>query len=1313
MKTPASLLLLFILLLVCTDGRASFFKEISTRNGLSNRKVYAAVKDSKGYIWFATHSGIDRYNGENFTHYTLPPFNKETAERARGIIAHPAGPIYAFSDKCLYAYNEQSDAFAIVEETAFTPTEGIIKLCFDRKGTLWIGTSEHLYKQEPNGQIDRLELPRKCAVYDIVSEDQILWIATSKGVLKLIEKSPGTYLTQKEPELKQLDSQRIQSLYYDSVTHQLWIGTFAVGIKCYNTERREMKEVSTQSLNFPIRKIVRINDTKIWAGIDGDGIHVFNRFTSEPEQTYSQFSPQQANLKSNGIYDILNDGTFVWVCTYTAGVFVYNKENISSNRFKQIQNTSHSLGNNHVNAILEDSRKNLWFGTDKGVSLYNTTNKSWKHYLQDHSVVLSIYEDSRNNIWVGGYASDLIRISATSGAAETIHIPHRNRSKNYIYSIVEDCEGDIWLGGVIDDLTRYTPGNQSFRQYKIKGVNKIIEYNRDSLLIATIRGLFFLERESGRIHHVDLLTLGGDRPTHSFPFVNSICIDPANPKAVWIGTEADGMYHYNVEQKRLKRYSTKDGLSSNNVCGIQPDERGRLWIGTESGLNCFNPNPLQIDVFYEIDGLPSDAFNFLAYTTCRNGNMIWGTPEGAFEIVPGAFDKKKEKPLNLRFEGFALFYNRMDANMPDSPLQHPIDSTEVVKLSHQQHSFTFDFINLSYFNNSKLLYSWQLEGFDNQWSVPSSDHKAVYTNIPPGNYTFRVKVFRADNEQETAMRQIKIHIAPPFWATPLAILVYLICMGIVLYFALKAYKDRLEAKDSDQKIRFFVNIAHDIRTPLTLIKAPLNEIESEALSENGLSALQLAKKNTEKLLNMVTQLLDFQKIEREAMNLHIEETEIYSFIDSCVNNFQLLAREKRLNLQLQLPDENTPIKGWIDRKKVTLMIDNLLSNAIKYTRAHGNICVKLTINEERMRLEMIDDGIGISPAAQKKLFRRFYRADNAANSTETGSGIGLLLTRKMVHLHKGSITFSSLENVGTTFTIELPIGKAAYSTSELIRKEHLEPKSGSTETEESEDSNAIKLLLVEDNEELRTYLARYLRKSYQVEEAADGQEALEKVKRMMPDFILSDIVMPNLSGTELCLKLKANIETCHIPVILLTSLAEREDIIKGFNAGADDYITKPFDLSVLGSKINAILRNRTLYRKKYIDKSAFADESTIANELDKQFMRQTVEYIEEKMVSEEFSIDSLAMEMAMSRSVFYKKIKSLTGQNPQEFIRDLKMKKAANLLRDKKYSINEVAYLTGYPNAKYFSTAFKKYYATTPTGFMEQEEAGLQNENPV
>ena len=747
--------------------------------------------------------------------------------------------------------------------------------------------------------------------------------------------------------------------------------------------------------------------------------------------------------------------------------------------------------------------------------------------------------------------------------------------------------------------------------------------------------------------------------------IQRLCILPERPNELWIGTEGRGVIKYDMNTNQWQQYTQNNGLSSNSICGLQYDHQGRLWISTENGLNCLSPKHNHIDAFYEPDGLPDNTLNFRSHCLLHNGHIIFGTPSGAFELNPDEYSWKQDKAYNLRFEEFALFNVPMSPQQKNSPLQTTIDKTERITLKHNQHSFSFRFLNLGYLNAAKQLYSWYLEGFDKTWSIPTDHHHAVYTNIPPGKYTFHVKVFNGGNEENHQERTMRITILHPWWDTWIAWMVYILFAVTVVYYLIRAYKNKLEARDSDQKIRFFINVAHDIRTPLTLIKAPLNEIEQEPLTDNAKLALTLAKRNTEKLLNMVTQLLDFQKIEREAMSLQVEETSIFVFINNLISNFEPLAHEKGIHIHTELSSEE--YRGYIDQRKISIILDNLLSNSIKYTKPNGNVWFKGYVENNMLMIKVVDDGIGISDSDQKKLFRRFYRGENATNSKETGSGIGLLLTKKMALLHKGDISFSSNEGVGTTFTIKIPVSQNNYSSVELIKKDPVAEKKTVhlPDSKNKSEKKKSKLLIVEDNEELRSYLAHYLSRNYQVLESANGQLALETASKETPDFIISDVMMPVLSGTDLCRQLKSNIETCHIPIILLTSLAEREDIINGLNAGADDYITKPFDLSVLQTKITGIINNRRLYHKKFIDKSAFNEESDIINELDKKFMEKVVGYIEDKMMQEDFSIDTLSLEMAMSRSVFFKKIKSLIGQSPQDLIRDIKMKKATTLLSEK------------------------------------------------
>lgn len=1302
MKLRLFLYLTLLFIFIPTQMNASFFTNLSVKKGLSNRKVYAIAKDYKGYLWFACRTNIDKYNGERFIHYNLPQRSTTEYERPRGIITTPKGRILTFSDKHIFMFSEEKDAFIPFLNIIRRKDESIITISYTNDGILWIGTNKTLYYILPNKKVFKFRFPFHKTIYSITAENNYVWIGTSNGMMKLTRMTDSKFKYSINTPLTNLDNSRIQYTFYDKKTKLLWIGTFTGELIIYNVLNNQYQSRSFKTSCFPIRKIINTNSSTIWVGVDGGGIYEFDRYSLKLRTVYSQTRHDEEYIATNGIYDIMNEEKHIWVCTFTSGIFVYNKSEIITKIYQNPHN-NHLPDNEHINSILEDSYSNLWFGTDNGFRSYNVHNKSWKYYPMSspNSVVLCIYEDKQKNIWIGGYANRLIKINKNGGKLENINITRKNGDRSYIYSIYQDENNTIWLGGIIDGLTNYNPFIKQTKEYNIKGIHQILGYGKDSLIIATNKGICFFDIKRGIAHPINIIKSNKVKTGFKAP-ANCLCIDPTNPQNIWIGTDGDGIYLYIAQTRGIKRFGINNGLSSNNICGMQFDIFNRLWITTENGLNCFNPQNNQINIFRETDGIPNDNFNYLALTTCRNGNMILGTADNAIEITPNNFDDKRRINFNIHFESLSIFYNKVNTTTYLTPLKDAIDNTKDLTLKYNQNSFTLDFININYFNHSNILYSWKLEGFDKEWSKPSEEHKAIYTNIPPGNYTFHVKVMYADSPNICSTREINIHISPPFWKTWWAYCIYTIIIFFIIKYIIKSYRDHLDAKDSEQKIRFFTNVAHDIRTPLTLIKAPLTEIENEHLSAEGKHALQLANKNMDRLMNMMSQLIDFQKLESEAMSLHIEKTDFNRFCLDCTHSFQILAKEKQIKFKVEIPETEHYI--WIDRKKIMIIFDNLLSNAIKYTQPQGTVCFHIDIDKQKLTITVSDNGIGISANDQKKIFNRFYRAENATNSREMGSGIGLMFTKRLITLHKGYISFTSKEKVGTVFTVNIPINKEDYTPSEIVANNDEYQEENHSEDKGNNGSKTTTLLLVEDNEELRKYLVHYLGKKYNVIDAPNGLEALNIIKVSMPDFILSDVLMPIMSGIELCQSLKSNIETCHIPLILLTSLNEKEDVINGLNVGADDYMTKPFDLSILESRINSIVKNRILYRKKYIDKSAFSDDKLQINGLDKKFMLHIVEYIEEQMSDENFNIDSLAMEMAMSRSVFYKKIKSLTGQNPQEFIRDLKMKKAVRYIREKKYSISEIAYLIGFPNAKYFSTAFKKYYGESPSSFIEKEK---------
>ncbi|NDP21550.1 MAG: response regulator [Paludibacter sp.] len=1287
---------LLLMMLFPLTADAIEFSTIDVKNELSNRRAFSTARDSKGFMWFATRTAIDRYDGEFFSHYNFEGMSDPY--KIRGVVSDKQGKIYAFTDKYVYSYDEGADAFIRIN-TLKVKTESIITIHFDNSNALWIGTSASIFYSSNNKNWQQFNFSENKSVFCFCDgNDNEMWIGTNSALLLAVKKSDNSFRVLKKVE----QTSNLRSMYYNVESNELWIGTFGDGLFVMKiNDLKNLTPISILATNSPVRSISKVSKNEIWIATDGSGIFAFNTINFNVLANYNQNNPNPYFIETNSIYHILSYNSLVWVCTYTSGIIncqypVSNYQFISHQR-----DNVKSIVNSHVNAILEDSNGNIWYGTNSGISKYIPSKDEWIHLLAkntkgESTVILSLCEDNSGKIWAGGYATNLFCINNKTHAVTPITFDSLAR-KNYIYSIITDSNNNLWLAGSITKLTCLSPDLKQKKQYNINEINKLYAYNADTILVAAATGLYIVNQRTDKIRFVNF-SLSRHHNKQLKTFLNSLYVDQRYPQWIWIGTDGGGLYRFNIHCNEVQIYSNENGLSSNYVYGIQQDNQNRFWISTENGLNCLRQTNGQLHSNIEIEGLPGNTFNFLAYEKCRSGRMIWGTPNGVLSIVPEDFRNSDLSSIQLKFTAFNLFYEKVTTQTPETPLKTPIDETTEIELSNSQRSFSFNFLDINNFSHAQTFYSWRLKGFEKDWSKPSTNHSAVYTNVPSGNFVFELRAFKHGNKNFTA-RTVQIVIHPPFWATWYAFVIYFMFLLAMGYFVFKYSKNKLEARNSEEKIRFFVNMAHDVRTPITLVKAPLNEIENESLSEDGRSALSLAQRNLDKLFNLITQLLDFQRIENNSMQLSVEETRLNHFIGDITENFILPAKEKNISLDVVLPHSETIV--WIDRKKTTLIIDNLLSNALKYTNQNGKIQIKIDIENVNLCIEVADDGVGIPIINQKHLFERFYRAQNVSNSKETGSGIGLMLTKKLVVLHMGKITFNSVERLGTTFRVELPCFRDAYRQSEIIINSFDEAKHD--ESEPNKPEQAYKILLVEDNDEIRAYLSKQLRNEYEVMEAPSGNEALEMIKNNAPDFILSDIMMPGISGFDLCSILKSNTETSHIPLILVSSLSERNDILKGLSLGADDYITKPFDMKILQSKIKAIIKTRNLFKSKYIAKTVNEEEFSTINEKDKVFITKVISLIEDNLVNESFAIENLAVEMAMSRTVFYKKMKSLTNENPKDFIKEIRMKKAVVLIREKKYQINEIAYLVGFSNPKHFSTFFKKYYGVSPSNYVNDE----------
>ena len=747
-------------------------------------------------------------------------------------------------------------------------------------------------------------------------------------------------------------------------------------------------------------------------------------------------------------------------------------------------------------------------------------------------------------------------------------------------------------------------------------------------------------------------------------------------------------------------------------------------MSTENSLTSYYPEEKVFHNWTKEQGLKSDHFNATSGILRKNGDFILGSTDGAIE-----FHKDMMIPRNYKFQmifsDLRVFYQTVYPGDEGSPLEVDIDETKTLKLKYNQNIFSLRISAINYDYPSLILYSWKLDGFYDGWSRPEKDCLIRFTNLSPGKYTLRVRAISSEDRRIVLEeRNMDIIIEQPIWLSIWALLLYAIVIAAIVTITLRVIILRKQRKTSDEKIRFFINTAHDIRTPLTLIKAPLEELsEKEDLTPGGRSNMNTAIRNVNALLRLTTNLINFERADTYSSALYVSEYELSTYMEEMINAFRAYADVKRVSLTYE--SNFRYMNVWLDKDKMDSILKNLISNALKYTPEGGSVHIFTAETEDNWSVEVKDTGIGIPASEQKKLFRMHFRGSNAINSKVTGSGIGLLLVWKLVRLHKGKINFSSTEGKGSCIKVIFPkkekyYRKAVHSpkpgSEKVVYAESGVPKNISLSTvydtarqRQQQNDDLPKILIVEDNDELREYLRNTLSDDYTIQVCSDGKQALDIVKEYMPNMIISDIMMPEMRGDELCHKLKNDIETSHIPIILLTALNNDRNIIEGLKTGADEYIVKPFNIGILRATIANILTNRSLLRHKYANLELNDEESDTAcincsTDIDWKFISTVKKSVEDNMDNSSFTVDVLCNLLNMSRTSFYNKIKALTDQAPADYIRLIRLKRAAQLLKEQQHSITEVAEMTGFSDAKYFREVFKKHFNVSPSQYAKQKE---------
>ncbi|KAA6352321.1 Sensor histidine kinase TmoS [termite gut metagenome] len=1322
-------LLLFILSSFCSviSIQAQTYKYIGIENGLSDQRVYYIQKDKRKYMWFLTHEGIDRYNGTEFKYYRLTEKDKEFD------FYQNLGWLYVDKDKEIWEIGKQGTVFRydVIKDQFLLeykiPEKEIISWSFapvsysfiDDSQNVWLCCTDSIYLYSTGKkEVVSMQNVLKQSITNVVQQDSIhFFIGTEEGV-RYAELKPGGLKITSLKELEALPMQ-VNDMYYHSATQQLFIGTFQRGLYIYNTEEDKCSQPQTDFSDVSVNRIKLFEKNDILIATDGAGIYKINAVTRHTEPYIVTDYNHNNSMNGNKINDIYIDSrNRIWMANDPIGITIRDDRYLQYKWIKHYIKNKQSLINDCVNAVIEDSEGDLWFATQNGVSLYKPEEDFWKSFLSSFNppeenknhIFTTLCEISPGIIWAGGHNASIYEIDKKSQSVKLLNSSFSSRSNaklnKYVSAIIKSSQGYIWLGGY-HNLKRLDLKKKDASVYEdITLITSIVEKDEKSLWVGSLTGLYLFDKESGKAQRIKL--------SDKTEIVRVNTIHQMENDRLFIGTNGAGLIIYDVKNNSFTQYNRENSsIISDRIYTILSDGDKNIMLGTENGLSRFYPENNSFYNWTKERGLTTSHFNANAGVLFRNKNFIFGSEDGAVE-----FDKTLELPqsyaTDLVFEDFKVFYNTIIPGEANSPLKEDINDAKTIHLSHRQNIFSLQASTINYDYPSNIIYSWKLEGFYNEWSKAGNERVLRFTNLNSGKYTLYVRAISNEDKRTVIKeRSIDIIIDAPFWRTGWAILIYTVVFILVLIFVFHWLLLRKQKKISEEKIDFFINTAHDIRTPLTLIKSPLEEVsESENLTQAEHSNVDTALRNVNLLLRLTTNLINFQKADLYATELYVSEHEVKAFIEEITDSFRSYAEMQ--NIEFTCKSDFQYLNVWFDKEKMDSIFRNLLSNALKYTPENGKVAISLSETENTWSIEIKDTGIGIPSNEQSKLFKMHFRGSNAINSKVSGSGIGLIFVWKLVNLHKGKIHLHSIENKGCTIKITFPKGKEYLTNAKEInagREVTSLPQSGDAAVYNTikgqQDSSKQRLLVVEDNDDLRNYLQQTLSAEYIVQTCTNGKEALDVVKEYNPDLIISDIMMPKMRGDELSSILKNDIDTSHIPIILLTALTNERHVLEGLKTGADEYVVKPFNIGILKATIANLLINRAILRKRYANPETITDANAedvpinYSNNIDWKFISDVKKDVENRMEDPTFNVDVLCAMLNMSRTSFYNKIKALTDHTPSDYVRIIRLNKAAQLLKEGAYNVTEIAEMTGFNDAKYFREVFKKHFRVSPTKYKE------------
>ncbi|WP_162996354.1 hybrid sensor histidine kinase/response regulator transcription factor [Mucilaginibacter celer] len=1337
------------------------FTALTTKQGLMGNAVTAILKDNSGMIWIGTSESLNRYDGKRFKVYPLSTKRQVElgSNEISGISMDHSGTLWVSTiGYGLYYYDRAADVF----QSFTSPLKGqrisqgvVTAVCANSKDYIWVGTVNGLDVINPDRKhINHIEtgtdkpggIPVKTINYIFEDSYGRMWVCTGAG-LYLYDEAHKRFkgFRHQKNDPGSLPSDVVMTVAEDKMGN-VWVGT-ANGLSRLATDGEHFtnycyNDKDEHSLCGDIVYSVAAEDKNhIWVGTEG-GLNIMDintgqsiRYRHDPRDPYSLNSKSIRNIyiDPKGIY---------WVGTYMGGINKYDKNLTLFNYVQPTELDPYGLSTPIVSSFAQKNDNELYVGSDGGgLSIFNNKTNRFSHVLIQPKEkinsaglpILAMLLDRRKQLWIGTFGHGVFKLNTANNAYTqfTGGKGKQNISQNNIFCFQEDHFGNVWIGtngaGVdifdakADTFRRFAPSFSAAKGYKLpsNGYIRAFEEDRDgNMWIGSYgTGIAIYNPATGVFETLNPTNTG-------LPIAEVVSLKKDADGNMWIGTNGDGLFCYNHFQKKITAFKYNNQLPNGVICKILQDKTSNIWFSTNEGIGRIDPADQKLYVYCHDNGLQNNVFLNGAGIIAADGTLYFGGVDGF------NYFKSSDVRFNKNVPPVVLTTLSVDSKRisPDHDNPQPINISEdkQITIKYKQ-DFTISFVALNYTLPQQNKYSYILEGFSNSWKNAGTSTTASYTNLDPGEYTFRVRASNNDGKWNDTGASLKIIVKPPFWMTIYAYIFYvLLAFGVLLLIRRQGVKklkkklhDEQERKAAEarheldeMKIKFLTNLSHEFRTPISLIMAPVDKLLEQPNTEPVTEQLSVIKRNSRRLLNLVNQLLDFRKLEENELKLNLVEGEFISFVREVADSFYDLANRKKINTIFKTAGERLFAK--FDHDKVERILFNLLSNAFKFTMAGGQITVEVTApvvsadgNSYQLSISVADTGTGISPDQVKHVFDRFYQADAQPAILNQGSGIGLSITRELVLLHGGEISVESEPGKGSTFslTILLPVINlsetairneiASEAVAEIIDEEtEIKPRSGS-----ATGVNPPHVLIIEDNDEMRHYLADNLGANYKVSEAVNGRDGWHKALAVHPDLIVSDISMPYMDGIQLSCKLRADKRTSHIPIILLTAMASQKEQLAGLELGVNDYLTKPFNFDILNIKIKNLLHLNKSLKETYQKKIKVIPADMDIESSSERFIKDVVMYIEKNMNNPKFSVEEISHHFSMSRGSFYSKITELTGEPPVEFIRSIKLDKATVLLEKTDLTIAEIAYSIGFSTPHYFTKSFKAKYNILPSEY--------------